>query len=623
MDAHRQSITLFVKGMTCSSCEERIQKALLGIPGVVSARANQGAGRVEVEYDGTLTDKAALQNAVVEAGYGVSERKGREAGILLATGILILAACFLINAFGGFRFLPKIDASLGLGMIFVAGLLTSLHCVAMCGGIALSQQTKTDPELSAAGWRKHLSGLQYHGGRILSYTILGGLVGALGAVISLTPLTKGLLSAAAGLFMVFLGVKMLGVFPWMSKFRIRWPRFIPASAMARFRGKGPFFVGLANGFMPCGPLQTMQLYALGTGSAVMGALSMLVFSAGTVPLMFGFGSLSQFFNRNWQRRLIRISALVVVLFGVSLTMRALEVTGVSGAITGAVASTLAGSSAAVIHGNVAVAKIADGVQYASFDLEPGSYKPIVVQKGIPVKWTIRATADNLNGCNEKIIIPSLGIEKKLVSGDNLIEFTPGDVGTVSYTCWMAMISSQIFVVDNLDSPSVAELGAQTPGNALALSNLGAGGCCGVTPQGFAGGKIPTGKIQLAQIKDGVQELVIDVDDAGYSPAVSVVQAGIPVRITFNAKKLSGCNSTVVFPEYNGALRLNQGQLATPKLNPIAGHFTFQCGMNMLHGYVKTVPDLTKVDLNAVRSEVVSYKPSPGAGGAGGGGCCGQ
>ena len=60
---------------------------------------------------------------------------------------------------------------------------------------------------------------------------------------------------------------------------------------------GPFYIGLLNGLMPCGPLQAMQIYALGTGSFVMGAASMFFFSVGTVPLMFGFGVLSSILSK--------------------------------------------------------------------------------------------------------------------------------------------------------------------------------------------------------------------------------------------------------------------------------------------------------------------------------------
>jgi hypothetical protein len=75
---------------------------------------------------------------------------------------------------------------------------------------------------------------------------------------------------------------------------------------------------------------------------------------------------------------------------------------------------------------------------------------------------------------------------------------------------------------------------------------------------------------------------------------------------------------VIFPEYNGGLDLAKGQLETPPI-PIAADFTFQCGMGMLHGYVKTVDDLSRANMQKIKDEIGSYRASAPAGGAGS--CC--
>ena len=108
-----------------------------------------------------------------------------------------------------------------------------------------------------------------------------------------------------------------------------------------------------------------------------------------------------------------------------------------------------------------------------------------------------------------------------------------------------------------------------------------------------------------------------VDANGYSPAVIVMKRGVKGKVRFVAGSLSSCNSVVNFPEYQGGLDLSQGQLETPLLD-ITSDFTFECGMGMLHGYVKVVDDTDNVDLNAVRAQVASFKPRAGAGG-----CCGR
>ena len=80
----------------------------------------------------------------------------------------------------------------------------------------------------------------------------------------------------------------------------------------------------------------------------------------------------------------------------------------------------------------------------------GAYTPITVQRGVPVEWTIVADADRLNGCNNEIVVPAYGLTVALQPGENVVEFTPGESGAVTYSCWMGMIRSSIYVVDSLE-----------------------------------------------------------------------------------------------------------------------------------------------------------------------------
>jgi hypothetical protein len=213
-------------------------------------------------------------------------------------------------------------------------------------------------------------------------------------------------------------------------------------------GRRPLYVGLLNGLMPCGPLQAMQLYALSTGDPVKGALSMLLFSLGTVPLMFGLGAFSTFLTKKFTSRMMTVSAALVILLGASMFSSGMALSGfalpfASNALTNTASASAGGAAAEVI----------DGIQIVTTTLSPGAYEPIRVQAGIPVQWNIQAEAGAINGCNNKIIIPEYGIEKKLEPGDNIIEFTPEESGIVPFSCWMGMIRSQISVYDSLDDQS--------------------------------------------------------------------------------------------------------------------------------------------------------------------------
>lgn len=70
-----------------------------------------------------------------------------------------------------------------------------------------------------------------------------------------------------------------------------------------------------------------------------------------------------------------------------------------------------------------------------------------MRKGIPVEWTIEVPEGKLNGCNGEIVVPAFDLSIKLHEGENTVSFTPNDVGTIPYSCWMGMIKSSINVVD--------------------------------------------------------------------------------------------------------------------------------------------------------------------------------
>lgn len=635
--------TIYVDGMTCSACEARISKNLLAIKGVSRVEAQVQGGKVSVEFDDRLTSLKVLNVAIEKVGYSVRERKGASMTIPLGIGLLLAAAYLLASSSGLFNAIPTVDASIGYAMLFVMGLLTSIHCVAMCGGIALSQSVRNlEPPSSGpveSRLRRLSPALLYNTGRVLSYTVIGGIVGALGAAFSFSPTMKGIIAGLAGLFMVVLGFKMLGILkglPKVSKLLPKGLREATATFASGFRNRGPFAVGVLNGLMPCGPLQTMQLYALGTGSAITGALSMLIFSVGTVPLMLLFGMTATLLPRKFVPIMVKASAVLVMFLGVVTFARAASLAGIAlpdlpyltrSAYNSSPILAKAGVSAVPVldtsgsassQGGIIKAVVVDRVQTVTTEFKDGYYVPFVVQAGIPVKWTIRVTADELNGCNNPVTIPSHGVKKELVPGDNLVEFTPKKTGTIGYTCWMGMITSKITVVADLAAadagkPSTADLLAE----GLGAQGAGASCCSGNTNPAFAGGKIPVENIGMPTIKNGVQEITITVNAQGYSPAAIILQKGMKAIIRFKADSLTSCNNPVVFPEFNGALDLSKGQLETPAI-PVSADFTFQCWMGMVHGYAKAVDDLSKVDIDKIRTELGTYR----AAGESGGSCCG-
>lgn len=459
------TVTLRIKGMTCVNCENKIERKLKNTMGIANAIVSYGKETALVTYDPGRISVLEIAAVIKELGYesGIStkqssapvlEDKGFKGVQIVGVFVILIALYLIISRFGGFsvfNYFPQAAEGMGYGMLFVIGLLTSTHCIAMCGGINLSQCV---PYQSQQPEKRRLSGLtpsiMYNSGRVLSYTVIGGLVGMLGSVVSFSAAGKGLVAVIAGVFMVIMGLNMLNIFPWLRRFNPRMPKIFAAKINEQKKSSRPFYVGLLNGLMPCGPLQAMQLYALSTGDPFKGALSMFLFSLGTVPLMFGLGALSTMLTKKYTARMMTVSAALVVMLGVFMFSNGVALAGYSMPFSTGFGSQSPSSSSSL---QGARAEVIDGVQVVTTSLESGRYEPIVVQAGIPVQWNIQAEAGDINGCNNRIIIPEYKLEKPLQPGDNIIEFTPDKTGIVAYSCWMGMIRSQIAVVDDLGNPS--------------------------------------------------------------------------------------------------------------------------------------------------------------------------
>ncbi|MFP3042817.1 sulfite exporter TauE/SafE family protein [Treponema primitia] len=446
METGVKTKNLRIDGMTCVNCRNKIEKTLRGTQGIVKADVDYNTGTAVVSYQTETITIQEITSIIEKLDYHVYT--GHAAGNSFnrtISSLVIIAALFLLVRNLGlitlFNAFPLAEAGMGYGMLFVIGLITSVHCIAMCGGINLSQCVPNGNR-GGSGTTAMRPSLLYNLGRVISYTVVGIIVGALGSVISFSGAMKGAVQIAAGVFMVIMGINMLGIFPWLRRLTPRMPGFL-ARRIEEKKGhsNSPLYVGLLNGLMPCGPLQAMQLYALSTGNPVTGGLSMLLFSLGTVPLMFGLGALSSLLSKKFTRTVMSAGAVLVAVLGLIMFTNGWSLSGFSDPFDNTAVSAGPASAASGIV-------VEDGVQLVNTTLLPGQYQPIVVMAGIPVRWTIEAPPGSINGCNNRMIIREYGIEHKFTAGTNTVEFTPEKTGVFRYSCWMGMIRSNITVIES-------------------------------------------------------------------------------------------------------------------------------------------------------------------------------
>ena len=476
---------LYISGMTCINCQTRIASALKDRSGITEVSVSYETGTAEFFYDPEMVSLDQIITMIGDLGYEASAQNTSKKKVILKAVreiMIIVVLFFLLQRCGILnRLVPNslADSEMGYGMLFVIGLITSVHCIAMCGGINLSQtlQKDTSTEISKTMFRNTL---EYNIGRVVSYTVIGGVLGAVGALAGIgsslqtSTLFQGILKLFAGIIMVVMGVNMLGIFPGLRRLTIHIPNFNKKTKQKSGRKpRTPFFIGLCNGLMPCGPLQSMQVVALASGNPLTGALSMLCFSLGTVPLMLGFGSAISMLGKRFTRQVLKAGAILVVVMGLSMMVQGGTLSGLNSKVTGTLMAENTdtkveadGNNSGSTTENETISKRTadtekatdtttasadtsintDEIQHITSTLQAGrSYPDITVKAGEPVKWTVEVPDGSVNGCNYKIIQQDLGIEYAFDEGENVIEFTPEKAGTYTYTCWMGMITGKIYV----------------------------------------------------------------------------------------------------------------------------------------------------------------------------------
>ncbi|MDR1900957.1 MAG: sulfite exporter TauE/SafE family protein [Treponema sp.] len=598
-----RTLVLRIGGMTCVNCQNRIEKKLRSTVGIEDAKVNFSTGTATVSYNTSIITLHEIADTIEKLDYQVLDESSRTAGAnhqesktqVVGILVIILALYMLIQHFGIGALagaFPLAEAGMGYGMLFIIGLITSVHCVAMCGGINLSQCIPA-AALQTGGdrFRVLLPGILYNTGRIISYTAVGMIAGGLGSVVSITGPMQGIVQLAAGVFMVIMGINMLGIFPRLRRFNLHLPKIFAKKIEAeKENNKNPLFIGLLNGFMPCGPLQAMQLYALSTGSPVRGGFSMLLFSLGTVPLMFGIGALSSVLSKKFTAGAMKIGAILVVVLGLTMFSNGWSLGGFSNFTenfssfknaSGSAAPSKADSSASPFE-----PVVVDGVQLVNSTLSAGRYPAITVQAGIPVKWTINAPQGSINGCNNRMIIREYGIEHRFKIGENLIEFTPERIGKFSYSCWMGMIRSSITVTaEGETAAAVSEDIAPVP----------------------AGVIIPTSTVAVAEIDgEGTQTVKIDLRDDGINPSIIIMEKFRKTAWIINNDSLDAGNSSLIFPLYSiPRYPIKTGE-NTLWLLP-SQDFEFSTSDNVYYGYVKVVDDINNLDIDAIKREVAEFE----------------
>ncbi|MBK7406317.1 MAG: sulfite exporter TauE/SafE family protein [Phycisphaerales bacterium] len=183
-----------------------------------------------------------------------------------------------------------------IATVFAASLLGSAHCAGMCGAFVAFAVGIDDPQAARKRARLHAA---YNLGRLLTYTVLGAVAGALGGALDLAGSMAGLsrvAAALAGAMLIVFGATHLLRAMGLRIAQFRPPRFMQQALRAANRAamtlppvRRAVVIGLMTTLLPCGWLYAFVAAAAGTGSAPLGALTMGAFWLGTLPMMVAVG----------------------------------------------------------------------------------------------------------------------------------------------------------------------------------------------------------------------------------------------------------------------------------------------------------------------------------------------
>ncbi len=594
-----------IKGMHCRSCEILIEEELSKVGGVSKAVVDHKKGIAEILYQGQL-DNSAVAQAIEGCGYSIGKdgkpplfSSNLKDYIDLGYAIFAAVAIYVLAKALGILDIGKSISGgyTSLTAVFLIGLTAGVStCMALVGGLVLGAASRfSEKHPRATGFEKFKPHVFFNLGRIGSYFVLGGVIGYAGSVFQLSTSVLGILTVAVGMVMLLLGGQLIDIFPFLKKISFTLPKSISQAlgikdqAQAEYSHKNSAIMGGLTFFLPCGFTQAMQLYAMSTGSPLQGALTMGVFAIGTAPGLLSVGGLTSVIKGAWANMFFKVAGVVVIFLSIFNIQNGLNLIGFNSNILGAFTTLVATASdkSGAEDPNV---KLVNGVQEVRMTQRSNGYSPnkFTIKKDIPVRWIITST-DGYS-CASALVSQKLGVQKYLQEGENIIEFTPTQLGTIPFSCSMGMYTGSFLVVDKNAKVTQKATTTATNDQPSTGASCGSGGCgCGAkrppTTQTGTTPK-PAGKTEIV---NGVQVIkTIYTDKEDIVPNTFTVKANQPVRLEITVNDDGyGCMGSFTIPRLTNQISvLTKGQNLIYEFTPTTtGTYPITCAMGVPRGQI--------------------------------------
>lgn len=394
-----------------------------------------------------------VSSKTVSPACDTPELSGKRPGLLRLLGLfaVVLLIGNLLSKLGWLKPNVTFGSAMSVGAIFVVGLVAaSSSCIALAGGLLLSVAAKFNEKFNHTSRVARMRPVVlFVVGRVIGYGVLGGLLGVIGSVLAPSSAVTGVITIIAALYMLVMGLDMLGYAPaFLKRLVPRMPKIIAHRIMDKEDKTSmiaPFLFGAATFFLPCGFTQALQLYALSTGSFWAGAVALTAFALGTAPALLGLGFASSALHGRAGKWFYQFSGALVIMLGLWNVQNGFTVAGFPLSLpTFAWASQSdAAGLAASSNPNI----VWDGdTQIAQMTVGDQGYLPnhFTVVAGKPVRWEVDGT--HAGGCLNVLVSRGLGVQHLLTSGINVIEFVPRETGEVAFSCSMGMYRGSFTVI---------------------------------------------------------------------------------------------------------------------------------------------------------------------------------
>lgn len=390
--------------------------------------------------------------------------------ILITLGLMLVTVAVVMIVFQSDSNAVNIANDSGtmsqLLVAFVTGLTTGgLSCLAVQGGLLASslahqieqdyleqasqavgkkqrsKKTQAQPRLNTA-----LPILLFLSAKVVAYTLLGALLGLLGAYLTLSPTTRAVLMILIGIFMLGNALRMFNVHAIFRYFSIEPPKFITRYIRRTAKGTDtftPLFLGALTVFIPCGVTQAMMAAALGTGSMAMGAALMFAFTLGTSPVFFIVAYLTTELGARLEMFFMRFVAVVVLILGLVTVNSGLNILGSPLSFQNLTRS--------LLPSNNGPEPVAQSPQTAQAEGEVvlyvhnEGYFPQTLSAPAGKDFTLNLVTDETYSCSRDFVIPALDYYELLPDTGTVKVKIPAQAkgSTLFFTCSMGMYTGQI------------------------------------------------------------------------------------------------------------------------------------------------------------------------------------